>query len=73
MLTIKTFEDRYDSRKIFHHVNILNFKFRIAVKKDRAYKRGNKKRKYFSFLPKSIYYTNMGYSYDGKNLYTLTK
>jgi len=66
MLTIKTFEDKYDSRKIFHHVNILNFKFRIAVKKDRAYKRGNKKRKYFSFCLKVFIIRTWGIPMMGK-------
>ena len=70
---VKKFTDRYDNRKIFYHFNLLGVKFRLAVKTDRSFKRGSDKRKYFSYLPKSIYYTDMGYSYDGKNLYTLTK
>jgi len=70
-MKIKKFTDKYDNRKIFYHVEFFGVKFRVAVKKNRAFKAGSNKRKYFSYLPKSIYYTDMGISYDGKNLYTL--
>jgi hypothetical protein len=30
MLSVKTFEDKYNSNKKFHHVNLLGLKFRIA-------------------------------------------
>ena len=30
MLTIKTFADKYNSKKKFHHVNLLGLRFRIA-------------------------------------------
>ena len=33
LLNIKTFEDRYNNNKKFHHVNILGLKFRIANNK----------------------------------------
>ena len=33
LLNIKTFEDRYNNNKKFHHVNLLGLKFRIANNK----------------------------------------
>ena len=33
MLSIKTFEDKYNNNKKFHHVNLLGLKFRIANNK----------------------------------------
>jgi hypothetical protein len=33
MLTIKTFTDKYNSKKKFHHVNLLGLRFRIANNK----------------------------------------
>ena len=33
LLNIKTFEDRYNNNKKFHHVNVLGLKFRIANNK----------------------------------------
>ena len=33
MLSIKTFKDRYNNNKQFHHVNLLGLKFRIANNK----------------------------------------
>jgi hypothetical protein len=33
LLSIKTFEDRYNNNKKFHHVNLLGLKFRIANNK----------------------------------------
>ena len=33
LLNIKTFEDRYNNNKKFHHVNLLGLKFRIAKNK----------------------------------------
>jgi len=33
MLSIKTFKDRYNNNKKFHHVNLLGLKFRIANNK----------------------------------------
>lgn len=33
MLSIKTFKDRYNNDKKFHHVNLLGLKFRIANNK----------------------------------------
>ena len=73
---IKKFIDKDDGRKIFYHFNFFGVKFRLAVKTDRAFKikpshDNYKKRTYL--IPNRIYYTKMGYSYDGKNLYTLTK
>jgi hypothetical protein len=73
---IKKFIDKYDGRKIFYHFNFFGVKFRLAVKTDRAFKikpsnENYKKRTYL--IPNRIYYTKMGYSYDGKNLYTLMK
>ena len=41
MLSIKTFKDRYNSNKKFHHVNMLGFKFRVANNK-RSKKLSNK-------------------------------
>ena len=37
MLSVKTFEDSYNSNKKFHHVNLLGLKFRVANNK-RSYK-----------------------------------
>ena len=34
MLSIKTFEDRYNNNKKFHHVNLMGFKFRVANNKN---------------------------------------
>ena len=33
MLSIKTFKDKYNNNKKFHHVNLLGLKFRIANNK----------------------------------------
>jgi len=33
MLSIKTFNDKYNNNKKFHHVNLLGLKFRIANNK----------------------------------------
>ena len=33
LFNIKTFEDRYNNNKKFHHINILGLKFRIANNK----------------------------------------
>jgi len=33
LFNIKTFEDRYNNNKKFHHVNVLGLKFRIANNK----------------------------------------
>ena len=33
MLSIKTFNDKYNNDKKFHHVNLLGLKFRIANNK----------------------------------------
>jgi hypothetical protein len=33
MLSIKTFKDKYNNDKKFHHVNLLGLKFRIANNK----------------------------------------
>ena len=41
MLSIKTFEDKYNNNKKFHHVNMLGFKFRVA--KNKRSKRKSKK------------------------------
>ena len=73
---IKKFIDKDDGRKIFYHFNFFGVKFRLAVKTNRAFKitpnhENYKKRTYL--IPNRIYYTKMGYSYDGKNLYTLMK
>ena len=31
LLNIKTFEDRYNNNKKFHHVNLLGLKFRVET------------------------------------------
>ena len=49
LLNIKTFEDRDNNNKKFHHVNLLGLKFRIANNK-RSSKRETRK----------IYRTNRG-------------
>ena len=49
MLSIKTFEDRYNNNKKFHHVNVLGLKFRVA---------NNKRSKRLS--NKILYYTDRG-------------
>ena len=41
MLSIKTFEDRYNNNKKFHHVNLLGLKFRVATNK-RSKRKSNK-------------------------------
>jgi len=33
MINVKTFSDKYNSNKKFHHVNLLGLKFRIANNK----------------------------------------
>jgi len=74
-MLVKKFTDKYDDRKIFYHFNIFGLKFRLAVKKDRAFKISPEHPNYSKreYLIKNIYRTKMGYSYDGKNLYTLTR
>jgi len=54
MLSIKTFEDRYNPDKKFHHVNVLGLKFRIANNK-----RGNKR------TNKLLYSTDRGIVFNG--------
>ena len=41
MLSIKTFEDRYNNNKKFHHVNLMGLKFRVANNK-RSKRKSNK-------------------------------
>ena len=41
MFSIKTFEDKYNSNKKFHHVNVLGLRFRVANNK-RARRKSNK-------------------------------
>lgn len=41
MVNIKTFEDRYNNNKKFHHVNLLGLKFRVANNK-RSKRKSNK-------------------------------
>ena len=41
MFNIKTFEDRFNSRKKFHHVKMFGLKFRIA-NNERGFKRSKK-------------------------------
>jgi len=74
-MLVKKFTDKNDDRKIFYHFNLLGLKFRLAVKKDRAFKISPEHPNYSKreYLIKNIYRTKMGYSYDGKNLYTLTR
>ena len=75
MISIKRFTDKHDDRKIFYHFTFLGAKFRLAVKKDRTFKISPLHPNYDkrTYLTKNIYKTKMGYSYDGKNLYTLTR
>ena len=74
-MLVKRFTDKDDDRKIFYHFNFFGLKFRIAIKKDRAFKINSDHPTYQkrTYLTKNIYKTKMGYSYDGKNLYTLTR
>jgi len=46
MFNIKTFEDRFNSRKKFHHVKMFGLKFRIA-NNERGHKR-SKRLMYFT-------------------------
>jgi hypothetical protein len=49
MLSIKTFEDKENSKKKFHHVNVLGLKFRVET-----YKRSKR------LSNKILYSTNSG-------------
>ena len=54
LFNIKTFEDRYNPKKKFHHVNLLGLKFRVA----------NNVRSYKTRFD-IVYKTNMGIGYNG--------
>jgi len=54
LFNIKTFEDRYNPKKKFHHVNILGFKFRVA----------NNKRTYRTRW-ETVYKTERGIVFNG--------
>ena len=56
MLSIKTFEDRYNTNKKFHHVNMLGLKFRVANNK-RSKKSDKVKGKNIYFISKKILYS----------------
>ena len=54
MLSIKTFNDKYNNNKKFHHVNLLGLKFRIA---------NNKRSKRLD--NRTIYKTSRGIVFNG--------
>ena len=54
LFNIKTFEDRYNHKKKFHHVNIMGLKFRVA----------NNKRTYRTRW-ETVYKTERGIVFNG--------
>ena len=54
LFNVKTFEDRYNPKKKFHHVNILGLKFRVA----------NNKRTYRTRW-ETVYKTERGIVFNG--------
>ena len=54
LFNIKTFEDRYNPKKKFHHVNLLGLKFRVA----------NNKRTYRTRW-ETVYKTERGIVFNG--------
>ena len=60
LYNVTTFADKYDNTKLFHHVEILGFKFRIATN-ERSFKRINTKQNPNN---RNLYRTNRGWVWN---------
>ena len=60
LYNVTTFTDKHDTTKLFHHVNILGFKFRIATN-ERSFKKRNTEQNPNNH---NLYRTNRGWVWN---------